>query len=326
MRLPVVLPRACLVALLALVALSPRTAWGHGVRTGALRIDQVSETRALVRWSTTVPDAAIGVDLPPACIAASQDEAAGAGVRVWALQCPGGLRGQAFAVRGLGAVLDDATLFARFAGGQTASRLLTPSSPSFSLPATQTATEVAASYVRSGVLHIASGADHLLLLVLLVLLLRRARAVLLAETAFTLSHSVAFSVTALGWVHVPAAPAEACIALSLVLLALDVRAAPMTDVRRGALAALVFGVVHGLGFAGGLSETGLPDAHVAVALIGFGAGVELGQVAFLVGILGLVALASRARAFPRLATGAATAIGGVATAWLIERLLVSWTV
>jgi hypothetical protein len=173
--------------------------------------------------------------------------------------------------------------------------------------------------------HIATGADHLLFLALLVLVLRRVRAVLLAETAFTVSHSLAFSATALGWIHVRPAPVEACIALSLVLLALDVRgdgATPTRSAWRGAATALVFGLVHGLGFAGGLREAGLPDAHAAVALLGFGLGIEVGQVVFLGVVLALVAAASRTRSFARLVGVATVSAGGLAMSWLVERLVI----
>jgi hypothetical protein len=316
-----------LLALAIFVAclLVPAVASAHGIRSGTLRIDAVSPTHALVRWSTTVPGAAVTVDLPASCTASTEDEVEGAGFRVWSLDCPGGVAGETFAVRGLGPVISEATLLAHLPDGRTLSHLLTSAAPDWSIPATQSALEVARSYVRAGVVHIATGADHLLFLTLLVLLLRRVRAVLLAETAFTLSHSVAISLTAMGWIHVPAAPAEACIALSLVLLALDVRAEPSVTARKGALAALVFGVVHGLGFAGGLSEAGLPDRHAALALVGFGAGVEVGQVAFLVVVLAVVALASRWRSFSRVVPLAATAIGSLATAWLLERLVVAWS-
>src|SRR5205809_535397 len=120
-------------------------------------------------------------------------------------------------------------------------------------------TAVAVDYVRLGIAHILHGADHLLFLLALVLYVRRPRAVLVTETAFTLSHSLSFSAVALGWVHVFAPTAEACIALSLVLVALDVgRAHAERDAaRQGAAIALVFGLVHGLGFAGALSEVGL---------------------------------------------------------------------
>jgi hydrogenase/urease accessory protein HupE len=320
--------RRALCALLAVVGclFMPFTASAHGIRSGSLRIDALSETHALVRWTTTVPDAAVRVDLPAACTATSEEEVETAAFRMWSLECPQGIAGATFSLHGLGPQVSEATLLAHLADGRSLSHLLTSDAPSWSLPSTQSPLEVSKSYLLAGVVHIATGADHLLFLTLLVLLLRRPRAVLIAETAFTLSHSIAFSLTALGWIHVPAAPAEACIALSLVLLALDVEAEPTVNARRGALAALVFGVVHGLGFAGGLAETGLPDHHVALALAGFGAGVEIGQVAFLVVLLSLIALASRWRSFPRLVPLAATVIGSFATAWLIERLVVAFSV
>src|SRR5262249_44334900 len=148
------------------------------------------------------------------------------------------------------------------------------------------ALDVAAEYVERGVVHIMTGADHLMFLFLLVLLLKtKLRAILLAESAFTLSHSISFSLTALGLLKVAAPAAEACIALSLLLLALDVGGDKVTGPRSAALTALIFGSVHGLGFAGGLRELGLPDRHVATALVGFGAGVELGQIVFLAAVI-----------------------------------------
>jgi hypothetical protein len=168
-----------------------------------------------------------------------------------------------------------------------------------------------------------TGYDHLLFLGLLVLLLRRARSVLLAETAFTLSHSVSFSATALGWIHVSSVAAEACIALSLVLLAADVRlrGAP-ASASRGASMALVFGLVHGLGFAGGLREIGLPEHAIAPALVSFGAGVELGQVAFLAVVLGVLHLVRHASQLSRVEMGAVYAAGTVSAYWLFERVAV----
>jgi hypothetical protein len=308
---------------LGVLLVAPR-AFPHGMRIGALRIDEVSVTRALVRWTTTVPNARITAELPPECAAQAVEVDGQLEVqRIWTLECPGGVAGHVFGVGGLGPVVSEATVLVTFKDGRTASRLLSAASPTWELPGAESPVRVAASYVRLGLVHIATGADHLLFLVLLVLLLRRARAVLLAETAFTLSHSISFAATSLGWVRVAAAPAEACIALSLVFLALDVREEPQSDARRGAAAAFVFGLVHGLGFAGGLRELGLPDAHAALALLGFGVGVEIGQVAFLVVVLGLTALLARVRGFPRLVTGGATAIGSLATAWFIERLVVS---
>ena len=312
-----------IVACLALLTFSTDAA-AHGMRTGTLRIDEVSPTRAFARWTTTVPRSTVTPSFPAECKASPVDVDADAAdsLSIATLECPGGIAGRSFGVTNLGEVVNEATVFVKFLDGHTASHLLTPKEPAWPLPTTQSAFAVAASYVRSGLLHIATGADHLLFLVLLVLVLRKPRAVLLAETAFTISHSLAFSATALGLVHVRAAPAEACIALSLVLLALDVKKDAEPNARRGALVALVFGLVHGLGFAGGLSETGLPDAHVAVALVGFGVGVEIGQVAFLLVVLLVVTKAAELRPFPKLVEVAAVAIGGLATAWFVERVLV----
>jgi hypothetical protein len=126
----------------------------------------------------------------------------------------------------------------------------------------------------------------------------------LAETAFTLSHTLSFSASALGWVRVSAPAAEACIAVSLVLVALDAgraardasRRAPGDDAWKTAGLAFAFGLVHGLGFAGGLTEIGLPSSAVPAALIGFAAGVEIGQVAFLAIALAVLAVLERAPA------------------------------
>jgi HupE / UreJ protein len=210
-----------------------------------------------------------------------------------------------------------------FADGTTASHIVKGDDPTFELRNTESGWSVARAYLRLGVIHILTGYDHLLFLGLLVLLLRTPRSVLLAESAFTLSHSVSFSATALGWIHVSSVGAEACIASSLVLLAADVhvRGAP-ASASRGAAMALVFGLVHGLGFAGGLREIGLPEHAIAPALVSFGAGVEVGQVAFLVVVLGALHLVRRVRHLPRIELGAVYAAGAVSAFWLFERVAV----
>ena len=97
---------------------------------------------------------------------------------------------------------------------------------------------------------------------------------------------------------------------------------PKIDVRRGVIMAFVFGLVHGLGFAGGLQELGVPDRHVALAMLGFAGGVEIGQVAFLVVVLSVVALAARVRFEPHLRRAGVYALGVLSCSWVIERLAV----
>jgi hypothetical protein len=95
---------------------------------------------------------------------------------------------------------------------------------------------------------------------------------------------------------------------------------PARGARQTALLALLFGAVHGLGFASGLTEVGLPREHAASALLGFGLGVELGQMAFVFVVFGLLQLLRQSSLFPRMALVTAYAGGALAMAWLLERL------
>jgi hypothetical protein len=313
--------RAALVTLLLLWTLLPQSAEAHSQRTAAITLDELEPGTARVQVRLSAPDPSFRVRIPEACQisdAASVDDLRHA----FTLRCPSALAGQTLSVTGLGPVLGEAVLSLSLQDGRVLSHLLLPETPSWRIPEPGSTLSVATDYVRLGVEHILAGVDHLLLLALLVLVLRRPRAVLLAETAFTLSHSLTFAATALGWLHVPSAWAEACIALSLVLLALDVERPghPAPSALRGAAAALVFGLVHGLGFAGGLQELGLPEQAVLPALVGFGLGVELGQVAFLAVALLLASLAARLKHWPRIVLAGGYAAGTVSSFWLIQRV------
>ena len=314
------------VALLA-VLLFASAAQAHGTRSVSVDVTEVTPGKAVVhlRSSTAADLVATRAVFSAPCRAAPGEQD---GDAVTMVECPGSLAGSRIAIEGLGPILSEAILVVSLHDGQQLSRVLTAVEPSFVLPAEQTRLAVARSYVRLGVVHILTGYDHLLFLLALVLLLRRPRAMLLAETAFTISHSLSFGATALGFVRVSPPAAEAAIALSLVLVALDIGRTPErgnASERQGALMAFAFGLVHGLGFAGGLREIGLPDVHVSLALAGFASGVEIGQVAFLVVPLLALHVASRCLAPSRVEVGVRGGyllIGGVASYWLIERTLV----
>jgi hydrogenase/urease accessory protein HupE len=310
-----------LAALLA-IALGAPAARAHGTRSVSIDLTEVSPGQAVVHTRASTPGDHVDVRFAEPCTTGPAAED-GDGPDALRVSCPGSLAGQTISVEGLGPIVSEAILVASLHDGSRVSRVLTADAPSLRLPAAQSGAALAAAYVRLGIVHIFTGYDHLLFLLSLVLLLRRVRSVLWAETAFTVSHTLSFSGTALGLIHVSSAAAEACIALSLVLCALDVgRTATLPSARQGAGLAFVFGLVHGLGFAGGLSEIGLPDHDVSIALVGFAGGIEIGQVAFLaVVLLAFAAVAAR----PRLAfvpRAAATLIGGVASYWLVERLVV----
>jgi hypothetical protein len=315
--------RALSVLLVVFAMVLASTAGAHGMRTAYVEIVEVAAGQATIHLRLSVPAPSVQIDSEAGCTLERAGDATSPYDRAWLLDCRDGLAGHALAVRGLGPVVDDVVVWTSYSDGTSASHIVRANDPSFELRSAASGWSVARAYLRLGVTHILTGYDHLLFLGLLVLLLRRARSVLLAETAFTLSHSVSFSATALGWIHVSSVAAEACIALSLVLLAADVRlrGAP-ASASRGASMALVFGLVHGLGFAGGLREIGLPEHAIAPALVSFGAGVELGQVAFLAVVLGVLHLVRHASQLSRVEMGAVYAAGTVSAYWLFERVAV----
>ena len=122
---------------------------------------------------------------------------------------------------------------------------------------------------------------------------------LLTVTAFTVAHSITLALATLGFVHVPQQPVEAVIALSIAFVAVEI-----VHSRRGRsgitaqapwIVAFAFGLLHGFGFAGALSEVGLPQGHIPLALLFFNVGVELGQLLFIGMVLGFVfAVSARA--------------------------------
>jgi hydrogenase/urease accessory protein HupE len=187
--------------------------------------------------------------------------------------------------------------------------------PALTIPDREAHLGLASRYVALGVEHILSGYDHLLFVFGLLLLAVDLRALIATITAFTLGHSVTLTLAALDVARVPAAPVEVLIAFSIFVLAVELaRIDPTRDAtfarRRPWLMALVFGFLHGLGFAGTLRAAGLPAGAVPTALFGFNVGIELGQLAF---VLTVLAISAWTHALP------AYAIGSLAACWMIER-------
>jgi len=183
-----------------------------------------------------------------------------------------------------------------------------------------------AKWVELGVEHILIGADHLLFVLGLVLLIATTRELLVTITSFTVAHSVTLGGASLGLFSLPSAPVEAVIALSIVLLAVELVRGDENSLsrRKPWLVAFGFGLLHGFGFAGVLGELGLPQDDIWMPLLGFNVGVELGQLAFVAAILFPVILLRKAPAWARAIPP--YAIGTVAAAWVIERVAGFWTV
>jgi hydrogenase/urease accessory protein HupE len=238
----------------------------------------------------------------------------------------GGLAGQTIAIEGLSVTSTDVLARIESLGGATQTERLSPTKTTFVIQTEPGAWEVAATYLRLGVEHILIGFDHLLFVLALVILVGDWRRVALTVTAFTVAHSITLAAATLGFVNVPGPPVEAAIALSIVLVAVEIvnarRGMPSLMVRWPWLVAFCFGLLHGFGFAGALAEVGLPHHAIPLALLFFNLGVEIGQLVFVAAVLtagGLIRRALVPRTINRLDVAAAYAIGAVAAYWLIER-------
>ena len=286
----------------------------------------------------------------------------GAEVKRWTIRVPRGLEDWEVSVHGLSATMVDVLVRVAFKDGRVVSRMLRPDAPSFVFTK-DTAGPAAGGYFVLGVEHILFGIDHLLFVLALVLIVRGVGLLVKTITAFTIAHSITLALAALGLVHVPSAPVEAIIALSIVFVAteiLRIRTAgrfslslrgtsgeragergglesntllSLTLSSRGGegvnssltarapwLVAGAFGLLHGFGFAGALSEVGLPANDIPLALLFFNVGVEAGQLAFVVAALGVIALLRRVRLPEWAPLLPPYAIGSVAMFWVIQRL------
>jgi len=204
--------------------------------------------------------------------------------------------------------------------------VLRASNTTFTIPAQPSKGEVALSYWQMGTIHILEGVDHLLFLLVLLLIVTGIWPLLKTVTAFTVAHSLTLALATLGVVNIPPAPTEAVISLSIVLLAVEAVhkfSGELTlSERYPWLVAFTFGLVHGLGFAGALSEIGIPQNEVPLALLMFNVGVETGQVMFVVAVSLMLEGLRRLHSPAAMAVmrAAPYAIGGIAAFWTIQRV------
>lgn len=317
--------------LLLLLILAAAPSLAHEIRPAFLHIREIGPSTYDVLWKTPAQGEmrlALNVRLPHECRAISEPRltvVAAAVVHQWRTRCDGGLPGKRLGIDNLATTLTD--VIVRFEPLEGASKTLRidGADPSIVIPERQTTRAVAGVYFALGLGHILFGFDHLLFVLCLLMLVSEARRLVGAITAFTIAHSVTLAGTTFGWVRLAAAPVEALIALSIALLAAEILKARSTNSsvvqRMPWLAAGAFGLLHGFGFASALSEAGLPEQAVPLALLFFNVGVEAGQLLFVGVVLTSMGLSRRfAPRPPGWAWRAPPyAAGIVACFWLIER-------
>lgn len=245
---------------------------------------------------------------------------------------PAGPVGQRIEFVGLQASITDVLVRVSRLDGSLATTLVHPAQPWIEIAGTPGMFSVAGAFLAHGIQHILEGVDHLLFVFGLLLLVGNGWMLVKTITAFTVAHSITLALAALGAVRLDGPPVEATIALSILLLAVEIvrkhRGESSFTLRWPWVVAFSFGLLHGFGFAGALAEIGLPQRDLPLALFTFNVGVEIGQLLFVAAVLCLRALLLRCR-LPRVARlharpMAAYGLGTLAAFWFFERVSSFW--
>ncbi len=280
------------------VLLCSAIAAAHEVRPAFLRISDASAIAGPdnfdILWRVPTGgemELTIYVVLPGHCLARNQPLMwIDASVRVtkWTSHCPGGIQGHEIAIGELAASVTDVLVRYERANGTAQVERLTPTSPAFIVTESETWQQVAGTYTGLGVEHILLGIDHLLFVLALLMIVSGWRKLIATVTSFTIAHSITLAAATLGLVHVPQAPVEAVIALSILFVSMEIvhwrQGHPGITRQYPWIVAFVFGLLHGFGFAGALSAIGLPEHAIPLALLFFNIGVELGQLLFIAAV------------------------------------------
>ena len=239
-----------------------------------------------------------------------------------------GLVGKSVEFVGLQGTITDVLVRVTLRDGTGSTTLVRPSKPRVEITGTSGPLAVMRAYLAHGIEHILFGFDHLLFVLALMVIVRSRRVLFLTITAFTVAHSITLALATLGIVHVAGPPVEAAIALSILLLATEIvhleRGRIGLTARWPWVVAFTFGLLHGFGFASALSDIGLPQGDIPLALFAFNVGIECAQLAFVAVVSGLAALPRWLRLGGRLERWvlrtAPYAIGTLAAFWFFERL------
>jgi hypothetical protein len=296
--------------------------FAHDASLGVLEFREVRAGVYVGRWKIEPAVGAARVDLrmPPHCY-----------LQLPELNCgEKGLVG-AITIANLGANMSAALIKIMSLTGESKSFTITSANPVVTVlaagaPSFQTWAELAQSYVNYGIDHILLGADHLLFVLGLIFIVGGGWRLVKTITAFTVGHSMSLAAAAFGWIGVAERPLNACIALSIVFLAVEMAKEKSGESGLTALypwaVAGGFGLVHGIGFASALAGLGIERELLPAALAFFNVGVEIGQLGFVLLVLGLIwahrqlgaLIPSWGEQLP------AYAIGSVSAFWFFGRL------
>jgi len=266
----------------------------HEVRPSFLSLEEVTKNKFSVLWKrpikeNLVPD--ISPVFPNNCqldFNKTIELSTSAKIQRGKLICnDNGINHGAIHITGLEVTLIDVLVRIQMKNGDTIQRLIKRNKPYLLLDEAKGVP--VEDYIMLGFEHIMSGIDHLLFVLALILIVPGIMALLKTITAFTLAHSVTLAMATLGVINVSAQPVEACIALSIILMAAHSiylqQGRQTLSSNKPWLMAFLFGLLHGLGFSGALNQVGLPESDIPLSLLLFNIGIEIGQIVFVLVVI-----------------------------------------
>jgi hydrogenase/urease accessory protein HupE len=320
-----------IIALALLGGIVPRLASAHEIRPAYLEINEIAANRYMATWRTPLLSGSrlpVALSLPEGSKNATEPivvTRSDSVIERRQVIIPGGIEGKRITLIGLEGTITDALVRLSFLDGRQTTEIVRPSQPYLDVASSRGWIEVASVYLLQGMRHILEGFDHLLFVFGLMLLVKSGWMLVKTITAFTVAHSLTLAVATYGFLHVPAAPLEAAIAASILFLGVEVVRAQQGRVGLAArwpwAIAFAFGLLHGVGFAIGLSMLGLPSSAIPMALVSFNLGVEVGQLLFVaVILLSAFALRQLHLGWPRVVLRAPVyVVGCLGAYWMIER-------
>jgi hydrogenase/urease accessory protein HupE len=248
--------------------------------------------------------------------------------RQWIDAGPHGIEGKRIDFPGLQLTITDVLVLIEPLKGAHSTELVHPSRPYLEIAQPRGALATANVFMSRGIEHILLGLDHLLFVLGLMLIVGGPWMLLKTVTAFTVAHSITLAVATFGYASIPSPPLNAAIALSILFLGAEIirswQGETSFAIHHPWVVAFSFGLLHGFGFASGLTTIGLPSGELPLALLSFNVGVEIGQLAFVAMILLLVrAFRTIDMRWPRPVEWApAYVVGSLGAFWTIERVII----
>jgi len=292
-RIRLVLP----VVWIAMACAAPG-AWAHEARPAYLEIRETSPGRFGLLWRTPV---LAGMRLPVVLRLPDDvknlkepvvEELADSRVERRSIDAgPNGLAGRRIEFVGLQLTITDVLVRIAMQDGRSWTAIARAAQPWVEIAPSPSRWDAWWTYVGQGVRHILFGPDHLLFVLGLLLIVKDRWMLVKTVTSFTVAHSITLALATLGYAELPLAPLNAAIALSILFLGPEIvrswRGESSFTIRHPWVVAFAFGLLHGFGFASALAGAGLPREELPLALLGFNAGVEIGQLGFVALVLPL---------------------------------------